>query len=155
MTAAERDQGVTEPGDCWICNPPDPGPCPEHGEACGGLRGCKACVRENFADWLAFIGSRRVCDASGMREERAACPGCAACTTAETPCPAFALPDEPWIPAASREAPCVFCGEEQAKHRTMPPTPWEAPRPEDITAIAICALDDSPAAPIVILRDPR
>lgn len=130
--------------DCWICDPPDPGPCPEHGEACGSLRlrGCKACVRESFAEWLAFIGTRRVCDGSGQFDNGAACPGCGACATSDTSCPAFALPDQPWIPAEERAKPCVFCGEPQAKHRPMPPLPWDAPRPADIVGITVLALEE-------------
>lgn len=125
-TAAERDQGVAEPGEglCWICDAVDPGPCLVHGEPEVATR-CRLCAREAFARWLAHVGEQRICDGSGQRDHELllACPGCAACCTAETACPAFAEPDEPWIPQATREAPCVFCGEGQARHRPMPPLP--------------------------------
>ncbi len=137
--AAERDQGVT-----------DPGPCHDHGEACG-VYGCKACIRAAFAEWLVFIGERRVCDGSGMREQRVACPGCGACATAETPCPAFALPDEPWISAEERAKPCVFCDSPQAKHRRAPPLPESEPAPAGIAGWKIYGPDETPEARPLIL----
>lgn len=127
---------MTEPDDCWICDA-TPEPCEEHPTSPLGPRGCTACNREAFAEWLARVGPRRICSGSGMRATDLACPGCAACCTAETSCPAFAEPDEPWIPQATREAPCVFCGEGQAKHRPMPRLHDEPPRPGGIAGFKV------------------
>jgi hypothetical protein len=153
MTAAERDQGVTEPGDCWICDA-KPEPCEEHPTSPIGPRGCTVCNRRAFAEWLARVGAQRICDGSG--ERCLACPGCAACCTAETSCPAFALPDESWAPAALREAPCVFCGEGPARHRQMPPLPDEPSRPGGILGFKVIDADGADLGTVGdILRDPR
>lgn len=60
-----------------------------------------------------------------------------------TECPAFALPDEPWIPWLERATPCVFCGGPPEAHRVMPPAPAEL-QPVEVSEGAA-----------VILRDPR
>jgi hypothetical protein len=86
-------------------------------------------MRDAFADWLAHVGQHRICDGSGLRGPDVACPGCAACCAPETPCPAFAMPDEPWIPESEKRGPCACCGEPIEKHRRIPPPPEDPARP--------------------------
>ncbi len=96
---------------------------------------------EAFAQWLARVGPQRICDGSGMRDgaRHIACPGCAACCTSATTCPAFW--DEPSVTG------CVFCGGGADAHRKMPPLPVGAVR-------LFASLEPSPEASL-ILRDPR
>lgn len=145
---AERDQGVTEPVECPICDaPPEPCVCGAHGERMGPHGyGCKSCVRERFAAWLDDAGAQRFCEGSGIRDGGAACPGCAACATAATTCPAF------WD--GQSVTGCVFCGGAAGAHRRLP----ELPPPEPIRGFRVVSVIDDTADPAprsLILRDPR
>jgi hypothetical protein len=142
-------QDVTEADGCPICDA-TPEPCEEHPGSPLGPRGCQECNREAFVYLLAQVGSQRICDGSGMRAVDIACPGCAACATSDTPCPAFAPPDEPWTPASEKSGPCACCGGPIEKHRPFPPMPESPP----IRGFRVLAPDDAPIGSIV-LRDPR
>jgi hypothetical protein len=145
--AAERDQGVTEPDDCPICDPPDPGPCLVHGEPEKATE-CRMCHREAFSEWLARVGTQRICDGSGMRDGARflACPGCAACCTSATTCPAF------WDDLSVTG--CLFCGGMAGAHRRLP----ELPPPEPIRGFHVVSVIDDTADPSprsLILRASR
>ncbi len=137
--------------DCWICNPPDPGPCIIHGEPETATK-CRLCMRETFAKWLAWIGTQRICDGSGMRDAARAltCPGCAVCCTSETTCPAF------WDDSSATG--CVFCGGGPGTHRRLPELPPAEPILGGFRVVGF-AVDDGSYEPSpearLILRDPR
>jgi hypothetical protein len=146
--AAELDE-------CWICDA-KPEPCEEHPAAPLGPRGCTACNREAFAEWLARVGPQRICDGSGMRHADVACPGCVACATVETPCPAFASPDEPWIPDSEKRGPCACCGGPIEKHRQLPSLPDEPPCQGRIAGFKVIGPDGADLGTVGdILRGPR